>query len=73
MKKIKIKVFSNGYVQAETQGIKGQKCEKYFPLFEKILQDRVVEKMYTEEFYEEVEQEQTISEEELIINAGINH
>lgn len=71
MKKLKITVFPDGYVQAETVGIKGKKCEEYFPFFEKLLQGRVVEKIHTEEFYQETEQEQKIyGEEEIVINAS---
>ena len=55
---------TNGYVQAETVGIKGQKCEEFRPLLENILQNRVVDQAYTDEFYEMALEETYVNEME---------
>lgn len=44
-------------------GVKGKACEGYRELFEKILQYRVVDDIHTEEYYEEVEEIENVSEE----------
>ena len=58
MKKLKITIYSNVYLQTETLGIKGKTCEKYFPLFQRILQDRMVDQTKTKEYYEEAIEEE---------------
>lgn len=63
MKKLKITIYPNGYVQTETQGIKGKECEKYYPFFERLVQKRTVEEMYTEEYYEEYEETEEVATE----------
>lgn len=63
MKRLKIRIFQDGYVQTETLGIKGKKCEDYIPLCEKILQQRVVEQDYTDEYYEEIQENTEIEME----------
>ena len=45
-------------MQTETLGIKGKTCEKYFPLFQRILQDRMVDQTKTKEYYEEAIEEE---------------
>ena len=51
-------------MQAETVGIKGQKCEEFRPLLENILQNRVVDQAYTDEFYEMALEETYVNEME---------
>lgn len=53
MGKIEVRIYSDGYVQVETKEIKGKKCSDYEDLIKRLLNDRIVEKNYTEEFYEE--------------------
>lgn len=57
MKKLKITIHPDGYIQTETQGIKGKACEEYFPFFKRLLRDRVVDQLYTEEYFEEAVEE----------------
>ena len=64
MKQIKVTIYANGYVQAETVGIKGQQCEEFRPLLENILQNRVVDQAYTDEFYEMALEETYVNEME---------
>lgn len=59
MKQIKIRIYPDGYVQTETQGIKGKSCEDYIPFFKRLLQSRVIDQMYTEEYYQESVTEET--------------
>lgn len=66
VKKLRITIYSNGYIQTETQGIKGKTCEQYFPFFKKILQNRIVDQMYTEEYYEEAVEETDVLERECV-------
>lgn len=57
MRQLRITIYPDGYVATETQGIKGKSCEEYYPFFQKILQGRVVDQIYTEEYYEELVEE----------------
>lgn len=50
--KIVVRIFPDGRIQAETKGIKGEKCTNYIKVLEEILRARTVESAYTEEFYE---------------------
>ncbi len=50
--KIVVRIFPDGRIQAETKGIKGEKCTNYIKVLEEILKARTVESAYTEEFYE---------------------
>ncbi|MGD8191875.1 DUF2997 domain-containing protein [Brevibacillus ginsengisoli] len=50
--KIQIRIFPDGRIQAETKGIKGEKCTDLIPILEKLLNAEAVEAEYTEEFYE---------------------
>lgn len=50
MKQIKIRIFPDGRVQAETNGIKGKACTDYIKILERLLESRTVESEYTEEY-----------------------
>lgn len=50
--KIVVRIFPDGRIQAETKGIKGEKCTNYIKVLEEILRAQTVESAYTEEFYE---------------------
>ena len=67
MKKIKITIYPDGYVNAETLGIKGKKCENYRPVIEKLLQNRIIEDEHTDEYYEQ-ETVDIIENEEVTVN-----
>lgn len=50
-KRISIRIYSDGHVQAETQGIKGKRCTEYISVLEEILQAEAIESEYTSEYY----------------------
>ncbi|WP_214484646.1 DUF2997 domain-containing protein [Bacillus sp. SM2101] len=60
-KKIQVRIFSDGHIEAETKGIKGEKCTDLIPIIEELLHAEAVQAKYTKEFYEieEVNQQQT--------------
>lgn len=51
-KRIQIRIFPDGRIQAETLGIKGEKCTDVIPLLESLLDAEATEAAYTLEFYE---------------------
>ncbi|MEN6293969.1 MAG: DUF2997 domain-containing protein [Methanobacterium sp.] len=51
-KSIKIEIFSDGTIQAETQGIKGKKCTDYIKILEEILESKTTDSNYTPEYNE---------------------
>lgn len=62
---IKIRIFEDGHVQGEVNGIKGKKCTNYIKILEELLDSKVVDSDYTPEYYELETQE--IKEDEDII------
>lgn len=52
MKRISVRVCSDGRIQAETHGIKGRKCTDYIRILEEILKAETVDSSYTSEYYE---------------------
>lgn len=63
-KKIKIKISPNGEIKMRTEGIKGKECEQYIKILSDIIDVKITEKQYTEEYYEE-EQSEVIIEDNL--------
>lgn len=53
MGNIKIRICSDGLIYAKTNGIKGKKCTDYEKIIEQITGAKVLEREYTEEFYQE--------------------
>ena len=51
-KSIKLEIFSDGTIQAETQGIKGKKCTDYIKILEEILEAKTTDSDYTPEYSE---------------------
>ena len=52
LEQLKIRIFPDGQIQAETSGIKGKACTDYVKVLEKLLIAKVVESTYTEEYYQ---------------------
>ena len=52
MEQLKIRIFPDGQIQAETNGIRGKSCTDYIGALEKLLNAQVVESSYTEEYYQ---------------------
>ncbi|HOK70823.1 MAG TPA: DUF2997 domain-containing protein [Bacillota bacterium] len=53
-KRIKLRIFPNGSVQAEVQGVKGKACTDFIPVLEALLKAETVDSAYTPEYYEGV-------------------
>lgn len=51
-KKINIRIFPDGTVQAEVEGVKGKKCTDYIKIIEELLEAETVDSDYTPEYYE---------------------
>ncbi len=51
-RKLKIKLLPNGEIQMETLGIKGKKCLDYIDVFKNLVDAKIVDTQYTNEYYE---------------------
>ena len=51
-KQLQIRIYPNGKIDAETLGIKGKTCTDYMNVLEELLQARIVDSTYTEEYYQ---------------------
>lgn len=51
-KNIQIRIFPDGTIQADIQGIKGERCTDYIKILEDILEAKTVDSDYTPEFYQ---------------------
>ena len=67
MKQIRIKISSNGSIEAETLGMKGKDCLKYLERIEQMANAVTVDSRFTEEYYEN--QELLVAEEEQGVQA----
>lgn len=50
MKKIKLRIYSDGKVEAETNGIKGKACLDYISILERLTNSTTVDSAFTEEY-----------------------
>ncbi|MBU3130637.1 DUF2997 domain-containing protein [Clostridium tagluense] len=69
-KQIKLRIYPDGIVQGEVEGIKGKKCTEYIGIIEKLLDAKVVDSEYTSEYYER-EMIEIYEEENVKIDGGI--
>ena len=53
MAQIKIRICPDGMVYAETKGIKGKACSDYGKVIEQLTDAKVLDKEFTEEYYQE--------------------
>lgn len=67
MKQIRIKISSNGSIEAETLGMKGKDCLKYLERIEQMANAVTVDSRFTEEYYQN--QELLVAEEEQGVQA----
>ncbi len=51
-KKLKIKLLPNGEIQMETHGVKGKKCLDYIDLLKKLVNVKISDIQYSQEYYE---------------------
>lgn len=54
-KKIKIRIYPNGEIDAYTEGVKGKECLKYADVLEELLNAKIVDSELLDEYYEEQE------------------
>lgn len=52
MKTVSIRIYPDGIVQAETNGIKGKQCKDYIPVINQLVNARHTEVELTSEYYE---------------------
>lgn len=52
MKTIKLRIFPDGRVQADVQGVKGKACTNYLGILETLMDAETVESVYTPEYHE---------------------
>lgn len=69
-KQIKLRIYPDGIVQAEVEGIKGKKCTDYIKIIEGLLEAKVVDSEYTSEYYEN-EVIEVYEEDKINLNGGI--
>lgn len=69
-KQIKLRIYPDGRIQANVEGVKGKKCTDYIKIIEHLLEAETVDSEYTPEYYESESLE--IQEEDRIkLNGGI--
>ena len=51
-KKMKIRLLPNGEIHMETIGVKGKKCVDYIDVIKKLIDVKVIDTQYTQEYYE---------------------
>jgi len=66
-KQIEVRIYPDGKVEANTQGITGKSCAGYRPLLEKLLEAKTTRLQYTDEYYMAENQEETLIQEELTL------
>ena len=68
MATMQIRIYSDGKVQGDIDGIKGKRCTDYIGIIEELTEGRTWQSDFTEEFYEtesvQLRQEQRDYEEE---------
>ncbi|MFP4976512.1 DUF2997 domain-containing protein [Paenibacillus sp. CN-4] len=68
--KIQIRIYPDGRIEAETLGIKGERCTDMIPVLESLLNAEAVQAEYTEEFYETAVETVELREQQNIIKRG---
>ncbi len=61
---IKIRICPDGLIYAETKGIKGKKCSDYEKVIEQLTGAEVIEREFTEEFYQDNYIEEILKDED---------
>ncbi len=51
-RQIKIRIYPDGHVEAETVGIKGKACKDFVPVLEELLEAKAVSTELTGEYFE---------------------
>ena len=61
MKQIKLRIFPDGKVEAETFGIKGKACLDYIAIMEKLTGAVTVDSAFTKEYRQTGSEQETVS------------
>ncbi|MBR1862874.1 MAG: DUF2997 domain-containing protein [Ruminococcus sp.] len=51
MAKLKIRIYPDGTIKAETIGVKGKECTKYIPIIEQLTNAVTDDSEFTKDFY----------------------
>lgn len=54
-RRIQLRVYPDGRIEAVVQGVKGKKCTDYIQVLEELLEAETIESAYTPEYYEQEE------------------
>lgn len=54
-KRIQLRVYPDGRIEAQVEGVKGKKCTDYIAVLEELLQAETIQSAYTAEYYEPAE------------------
>ncbi|MDR1630657.1 MAG: DUF2997 domain-containing protein [Oscillospiraceae bacterium] len=57
MEQLQIRIYADGKIDAKTLGVKSAKCTDYIKTLEKLLDAKVIESAFTEEYYQSQTQE----------------
>lgn len=68
-KRVQLRIFPDGRVQAEVQGIKGKACTSYISILEELVKAEAVDSSYTLEYFEKETVQAVISDEESVANS----
>lgn len=68
MPEINIRIYPDGKVQAEVNGVKGKSCTKYIKILEELLEAETIDSDTTPEYEENVRERIPVSETQEIRN-----
>ena len=68
-KRVQLRIFPDGRVQAEVQGIKGKACTSYISSLEELVKAEAVDSSYTPEYFEKEIVHTGISDEQSVANS----
>jgi hypothetical protein len=57
VKRVQIRLFPDGTVQAEVKGVKGKRCTDYIRILEELLEAETVDSDFTAEYFETEEEQ----------------
>lgn len=52
MPEINIRIYPDGKIEAEVNGVKGKKCTNYIKILEELLEAKTFDSNYTKEYFE---------------------
>lgn len=67
---LRIRIYPDGEIKAETEGIKGAKCLSYVRVLERMLDAVTVDSSYTEEYRQQAQAQVEVPTEEVLVQTG---